>query len=378
MKPHLLLTACLLTLSCSQVIADDVPAEIQAKVDGILKRHAIPGGVAAMVEDGKVTLKVASGVRMLGDPARFTANDKVHIGSCTKAMTATLVGILIDEGKLTWDTKIIDVFPEFAEQIHEDYQRVTISHLLSHYAGVPENVNWRELGANAPLPEQRLTMMRQVFFQKPEHPPGKTYHYSNVGFAAAGAMLEKITGQPWEELIASKLFEPLEMKSAGFGPPGNDAPDNQPWGHRKIAELQFPIQLDNAPSLGPAGTIHLTMEDWGRFAALHAGTSTNEDTLLKPETLAHLHAPLQQFDPQIVTQEDPYGFGWVHCERDWGSGKVLMHTGSNTTWFSTIWLSPLKKVAFMAAVNSGAPESEETCNEMVNELIRHWSANSPR
>ena len=128
MKPHLFLTACLLTLSCSQVIADEVPAEIQAEVDGILKRHAIPGGVAAMVEDGKVMLKVASGCRMLGDPAPFQVDDKVHIGSCTKAMTATLVGILIDEGKLTWDTKIIDVFPEFADQFHEDYRPVTISH----------------------------------------------------------------------------------------------------------------------------------------------------------------------------------------------------------------------------------------------------------
>lgn len=378
MTRYLLLTTCLLALNCNSIAADEVPAEIQAEVDGIIKRHAIPGGVAAMVEDGKMTLKVASGVRMLGDTAPFTVDDKVHIGSCTKAMTATLVGILIDEGKLTWDTKIIDVFPEFADQIHEDYQTVTISHLLSHYAGVPENVSWRELGTEAPLPEQRLTMMRQVFFKKPDHPPGRTYLYSNVGFVAAGAMLEKITGQPWEDLITSRLFEPLEMKSAGFGPPGKEDPDNQPWGHMKMSEFQFPIQVDNAPALGPAGTVHLTMEDWGQFASLHAGTTTNESTLLKPEILAHLQTPLQQFHPQIVTQADPYGFGWLHCERDWGAGKVLMHTGSNTTWFSTIWLSSNKKVAFMAAVNSATPESEEACNEMVNELIRHWSANSPR
>ena len=120
------------------------------------------------------------------------------------------------------------------------------------------------------------------------------------------------------------------------------------------------------------------MEDWGRFASLHAGTTNNERALLKPETMAHLHTPLQQFDAQLVTQADPYGFGWVHTERDWGAGKVLTHTGSNTTWFSTIWLSPNKKVAFMAAVNSATPESEEACNEMVNELIRQWSANSPQ
>ena len=375
MKQYLLLTACMLTLNCSQVIADEVPVELQAEVDNIIKRNAIPGGVAAMVEDGKVKLKVASGVRMLGDPAPFTVNDKVHIGSCAKAMTATLAGILIDEGKLTWDTKIIDVFPEFAEQIHEEYRSVTISQLLSHYAGVPRNVLWRELGADDSWPEQRLTMMRQVFFMPPEHPPGKTYHYSNVGFVAAAAMLEKITAQPWEQLVTVRLFKPLGLASAGFGPPGKNDPDNQPWGHFKASELQFPIQLDNAPALGPAGTIHLTMDDWGRFASLHSGTFDKEGTILKPETLAHLHTPLQQFDTQLVPQTEPYGFGWVHRERDWGAGKVLTHNGSNTTWYATIRLSPNKKVAFMAAVNSGAPESDEACNEMVNELIRHWSAN---
>lgn len=376
MKQHLLLAFCLLTLNSPVIAADDVPAEIQSEVTSILKKHTIPGGVAAMVEDGKVTLKVASGVRMLGSPAEFTVDDKVHIGSCTKAMTATLVGILIDEGKLTWDTKIIDVFPEFSGQIHEDYRPVTISHLISNYAGVPENVSWRELGADDSLPTQRLTMMRQVFFVPPEHPSRKAYHYSNVGFVAAGAMLEKITGQTWEELITSRLFKPLGMESAGFGPPGKDDPENQPWGHFKASELLFPIQLDNAPALGPAGTIHLTIDDWGRFASLHAGTTTTEITLLKPETLAHLHSPLQQSDAQITRQADPYGFGWIHTERDWGAGKVLTHTGSNNTWFSTIWLAPNKNVAFMAAVNSATAESAKACDEMVAELIRHWSADS--
>lgn len=136
-------------------------------------------------------------------------------------MTATLAAILIDEGKLTWDTKIIEVFPEFVEQIHEEYRSVTISQLLSHYAGVPANVAWRELGTDYRLPQQRLTMMRQVFFQKPDHPPGKTYLYSNVGFVAAGAMLEKITGETWEDLITSRLFEPLGMKSAALVRPAS-------------------------------------------------------------------------------------------------------------------------------------------------------------
>jgi CubicO group peptidase (beta-lactamase class C family) len=140
MKRHLLLFLCSLTLLSATASAEKAPKAVQSGVDDIIKRYAMPGGAAAIVENGKVTLKVASGVRKQGDSEPFTVNDKVHIGSCAKAMTATLVGMLIDEGKLTWDTKITDVFPEFADQIHEEYRPVTISHLLSHYAGIPRNV----------------------------------------------------------------------------------------------------------------------------------------------------------------------------------------------------------------------------------------------
>lgn len=373
MKTPLLLTACLWTLSCSMVAAGEVPAEIQTMFDQILKENAVPGGVAAIVENGKVTLRVASGVRMLGGTAPFTVDDKVHIGSCTKAMTATVTGILIDEGKLSWDTKLTDVFPEFAEQIHDEYRPVTISQLLSHYAGVPENVSWRELGDDESLPAQRLTMVRRVFFKKPEQAPGKRYLYSNVGFVAAGAMLEKITGETWEELITSRIFQPLGMKSAGFGPPGIDDPDNQPWGHLTMSAFQFPIQLDNAPVLGPAATVHLSIEDWGRFASLHAGKMVGEKPLLKPETWTHLHTPLQQLDTRLELQPDPYGFGWIHTERDWGAGKVLTHAGSNKTWYATIWLAPQKNAGFMAAVNSATPESSKACDEIVTGLIKYWS-----
>jgi len=378
MKRHILLIGCLFTLLSHRAAAEKAPKVVQAGVDDILRRYSMPGGVAAIVENGKLSLKVASGVRKQGDAAAFTINDKVHIGSCTKAMTATLVGILIDEGKLTWDTKITDVFPEFAEQLHEDYRPVTISQLLSHYGGVPANVAWRDLGESESLQHQRMNMMRQVFFQKPHHAPGKTYLYSNVGFVAAGAMLEKITGETWEDLISKHLFEPLDIKTAGFGPPSTHGANDQPWGHVIKDAQQSPLQIDNAPVLGPAGTVHMTVEDWARFASLHLGTLKQKKSLLKQETLAHLQTPLHQFDPQIVPEANPYGFGWISTERPWGAGKVLTHTGSNTTWFATIWMAPNKNAAFIAVVNSGAPDAGKACDEMAAGMIRYWSEKSRR
>lgn len=359
-------------------IAEKVPKAVQAEIDEILKRHSMPGGIAAVVENGRASLKVASGFRKQGDSRPFTVHDKVHIGSCIKAMTATLVGILVDDGRLTWDTRIADVFPEFAEQLHEDYRSVTISQLLSHYAGVPANVKWSTLGSGDSLPQQRMAMMRQVFCQKPDHPPGKTYLYSNVGFVAAGAMLEKITGESWEDLITTRLFQPLGIKSAGFGPPSVDGDLDQPWGHVIKEGQQSPVQSDNPPVLGPAGTVHLTVDDWSRFASLHVGTFKQKKSLLAPQTLVHLQTPLHEFESQIVPESNPYGFGWISTERPWGAGRVLTHTGSNTTWFATIWMAPHKKSAFIAVVNSGAPDAGKACDEMAASMIRHWAGKTGR
>ena len=128
-------------------------------------------------------------------------------------------------------------------------------------------------------------------------------------------MLEKITGEVWEELITSRLFETLGMKSAGFGPPNINGAIDQPWGHIVESNQQVPIKVDNAAVLRPAGTLHLTLDDWGRFASLHLGTLKQKKALLKPETLEHLHSPLEEFDPELVKQEGPYGFGWDTADR---------------------------------------------------------------
>jgi hypothetical protein len=95
--------------------------------------------------------------------------------------------------------------------------------------------------------------------------------------------------------------------------------------------------------------------------------------LLKPETLEHLHTPLEEFDPELVKQEGPYGFGWDTADRQLVAGKVLMHSGTNRMWFATIWMAPNKKTACLAVVNSGAPDAEKACNEITEGLIKYLS-----
>ena len=205
----------------------------------IRKKHDLPALTVVVTQNGQICDRAAVGVRKRGDPAPVTTNDVFHIGSCTKPMTATLTAMLIEEGKLRWDTTIADVLPELIGKRNKQYETVTIEQLLTHRGGVPSappaaawKRAWEQQG---PPTRQRREFIEAVLSQPPEATPGTKMIYSNQGYAIIGAMLEKLTGQPWETLITDRLFKSLHMDSAGFGPPGTTGAVDQPWGHiRKL------------------------------------------------------------------------------------------------------------------------------------------------
>ena len=192
--------------------------------------------------------------------------------------------------------------------------------------------------------------------------PGTAYAYSNVGYVMAGLMAEEVAGQPWEELMQQRLFDPLGMRSAGFGPPGQSSGEraNQPWGHREIQGRLEPVWLDNAPCMGPAGTVHASVPDWGKFAALHLRGAEGKGRLLKPATFRTLHTPPPGSD---------YACGWTVGERFWAGGRTLSHNGSNTYWYASIWLFPGLDVATLVATNQAGTAAETGCENATRELL---------
>jgi CubicO group peptidase (beta-lactamase class C family) len=108
-----------------------------------------------------------------------------------------------------------------------------------------------------------------VLANPPENRPGSTFGCSNTGYVLAGLMAEQVSDQSWEMLMRRRLCEPLVMSTAGFGSPGQPGSVDQPWGHRAVGGQVEPTQADNAPALGPAGTVHCSIQDWSKFAALH-------------------------------------------------------------------------------------------------------------
>src|SRR4051812_26087393 len=239
---------------------------------------------AAVLRGERIIAQGAAGVRKRGTAERITLADRFHLGSCTKAMTATLVAMLVEEGKLNWTTSLAELFADTVKPMHPAWKKVTLRLVLAHRAGLrfePDGLAqvFNELVRGRPpraplktLPQQRLEIARQALSRPPAIPPDTKYWYSNIGYILAGAVLEQLTGRAWEELMRERLFQPLGISTGGFGLPGTAGQTDQPWDHSSIPgkpidpgspAAQFPLYY------GPAGLAHMTIADWARFIALH-------------------------------------------------------------------------------------------------------------
>ncbi len=339
------------------------PSDLGPVLTPVLREHGLPAVAAAVMKDGALLASGAVGVRKLGNPAAVSVADKFHIGSCTKAMTATLAAMWIEEGKLRWNQTLEETFPERVARMNPKYRSVTLDLLLTHRSGAPANNN--DYGDPlAPMPAQRLHYMDTVTRKEPEAEPGSRYIYSNAGYIMAGAMMERASGLVWEELMRTRLFRPLGMTTAGFGPPCPEGEVSQPWGHVFEDGRFEPRHGDNPPALGPAGTVHCSLQDYLKFADQHTAGGARPPRLLKPESFARLHEP---------APGQPYARGWVATDRGWGHGRVLTHTGSNTMNFFVVWLAPKLGLSFVAAANAAGGKVPEYLDSVVGALVKQFA-----
>lgn len=350
-----------------------LPRDLSARIAPMVERHELPGMVAAVVEGEEVVGLAAAGVRRRGSPEKVTVDDRFHIGSCTKSMTATLCAMLVEEGKLSWESTLGATFPELAESMRPEYRAVTLEKLLTHRAGMPADVDrgvmyWQLRRLVATPTQVRRSLLEGVVAKPPACEPGTKFLYANTGFAVAGHMAEHVTGTSWEDLMRAGVFAPLGMSTAGFGAPGRPDVVDEPRGHSVSGQPVEPGPLaDNPPVIGPAGTVHCSIRDWAKYITLHLRGAQGDSKLLEPATFTKLHAPVGDEPPR-------YAMGWGVARRDWGGGDMLTHAGSNTMWFAVTWVAPRRDFAVLVASNQGGDKAEKACDEAAGALIRDWSA----
>lgn len=374
----LALTPVACTVHATRVNLIDVAAELEP----IRRACDFPALAAAVILDGELHAMGVVGVRQYGSEVAVEPNDPFHLGSCTKAMTASLICLLVEEGKLDWTTTLAEYFPEFKEHLHPDYRDVTLVHLLSHRAGLASmtagfapvtDEQLTEICKLAPR-EQRYRVAEIVLGQAPEHKPGEQYLYSNAGYTIAGAVVEKVMNEPWESLMRRRLFAPLGMGTAGFGSMGSPDQIDAPWQHTWREGRPVPVNpgpaSDNPPFLGPGGRVHSSMADWARYVRAVLRACRREEGLLPTLPYVELKAP---------PFEGSYALGWQICERSWGGGCVLTHAGTNTMNYAVAWVGPEKNFAVLVATNRGGDRAAEDLDKICGLMIdRFLGRNKPQ
>jgi len=325
------------------------------------KKHDLPAMAAVVIEGDRIVARGVAGVRKLGSTKRAALGDRWHIGSCTKTITATMIAVLVERGTLAWDLTVAAALPDLAERMRPEYRDVSLEMLLAHRGGIGHewdvpglwDVLWKREGTPV---EERRKMAEAMLAQPPKVPPGG-YSYSNCGFALAGHMAETVTGKPWEQLLRELVFEPLDMKSAGFGVPWDGDDITDPWPHKADGTPVSPGPFaDNPPSIGPGGGVHVSLDDWAKFIVEHLKGARGQDGVL---LTAKSYERLQR-GRTIGDGPDQYALGWIVLNRAWArgqrpgdTGRCLHHAGSNNSWFALAWVAPERNFAVLCVTNIG-------------------------
>lgn len=384
MKTRPLHLLALLLSAVSLAAEEPAPRALDDVLSPIREKHGLPGLAAAVVTPDGLRAIGAVGKRRAGGEDAIETSDLWHLGSCTKAMTATLVARLVERGTLKWEMTLGEALPKLKDAMDPAWAGVTLAQLLSNRGGAPAGLErdglWGKLWAHKGTAiEARRLLVAGVVKHPPEYEPGTKFLYSNANFAMAGHVAEALGGASWEELMLKEVFAPLGIEGAGFGAPGRAGEKaDQPRGHGGNGKAVEPGPgSDNPVAIGPAGIVHMSLADWGKFVTAHLRGARGERVdgadgkpFLGADSWKKLHTP----------PGDGYAMGWgVAVRPAWAkgagredTGRVLSHNGSNTMWYCVVWIAPEKGFAVLVATNAAGDAGAKGTDDAAAAVIREW------
>jgi CubicO group peptidase (beta-lactamase class C family) len=345
--------------------ANPPPSKMDASqaADDLVSTSMHPAALTVQVTASNVDVQVRGLRKVGGAPA--TTEDRFPMGSLTKAMTATLAGVLVQDGVLDWNTKLLDVLPEFAASARAEYANVTLRDLLAHRAAIfpaetAEQIALLPDVSGTPT-EQRLQLIDWALRRAPTFTPGSKAEYSNGGYLAAAAMIERAGALSYEQLLQARVFNPLGA-SVVFGSPGSTG---GPLGHTSTDGKKWTAVPADDPRAqypefaNPAGGALLRGADLGAFLSLHLRALRGENGLvITPATATTLHTVIG----------GDYALGWLDG-KGIDNAPLSWHNGSDDlSYYSLMSVSSGKNVAAAAAVNGVSPGTEAALSAVVAKM----------
>ena len=355
-------------------------------IEDAMQSWHCPGVAVAIVKGEELLHQGAYGVRDVENQLPMTADTRFAMASVTKSFTAMSVALLVDEGKLAWDTPVREYMPEFILDDPYVTRHVTVRDMLSHRTGLPRH----------DLAAWRMDLSRAEFIKRMQHFKfsatfREKFQYNNLMYYAAAYLVEKVAGQPWETFVQERIFDPLGMASSNFlpDPPREGQPNAQGYrvdrdeagGAQGLVHMPFGLHTELSP--GAAGALFSTLADLTQWLRVQVNDGrAGAVQLISPDNLKQMHLPQTivpggGFNEALLGNSIfTYGMGWfIEPYR----GHTLVHHGGNVEGHSLIiGFLPQKRVGVIGLTNiAGLPLRDVLLYEGIDRALdlsaRDWN-----
>lgn len=370
------------TLSGSALAAP--PADFDKRVEQLRTSFGVPGVTIAIVEDGQPTLAKGWGVREIGTNKPVDADTIFATGSTGKAFTAAALAVLVDQGKIGWDDRIIDHMPYFRMYDPWVTREMTIRDMLVHRSGLGLGAGDLLFVPNSDRTRKEVTLaLRHI---KPASSFRSAYAYDNILYIVAGQLIEEVSGMTWEEFMRRHVFRPLGMNSSTVSAAEMAASPNHAEPHARIdgpvrglgTQVKLGPDANISPVAAPAGGLAISANDMTKWlqAQLAQGRIAQSDrSLFSAESSKQMWTPVtltpkDRFPEEFKTVEpnsQAYALGWT--VQDYRGAQLVWHRGAVFGSLAAVALLPGRNVGLYVAVNS---EEGEMIRGLVYELLDHY------
>lgn len=338
----------------------DKLAGLDEIINKALAAFNVPGGAVGIVVNGQVILCNGYGVRDREHNVPVTKNTLFAIGSCTKAFTTFVIGQLVDEGKLAWDDPVIKHLPELRLKDEYATHRLTIRDLVTHRSGVPRHdFLWYNSDFSR---EEILLRLPHLEFSADLR---EKFQYNNVMYGVAGLVIEKVTGQTWEQASQMRLFTPLGMSHSNFSVQDSQASDDFAEPHMEKEDRMEKVPFRKITNVGSAGSINSTAADMVKWLQLQL---SDGGALIKKTTLQEMHT-MQMAIPAYPTEAFTsfgYGLGWMIGL--YNGYYCVSHGGGIDGFISHVALLPEERIGVVVLSNS-SPNGYGFVASMTNAVL---------
>lgn len=365
--------------SASSIAASTTITDFDDKFRAAVQEHEIPGSAYAIVKGQEIVAAEGVGTRAVGAKLPVTKDTVFRMASVSKTFSAELAALLVSEGKINWNDKVVEAVPDFRLKAPGHAERVRVKHLLSHSAGLMPNSYDNMLEDGWSL-EKIIPRFKRL---KPICQPGNCYGYQNIVFSFIEPVIEKSTGERFENLMTERLFEPLGMHNSSMGLEGflTEQDRAEPHVFTRRGWRRVTVKQDYY-NVTPAAGVNASVLDMAKWVRAQLGH--NQD-VLSPELLqtvtekrVRTRRELNKRVWRPHLKDAHYGYGWRIYNI--GGEDIVMHAGGVSGFRTLIGYSKERGVGLVMLMNAETRSIDQLAAgfwaSLVNEPMAGNAANA--